>query len=238
MEDLNRSIWLGFDPREADAYAVARASAQRRLTQPIKIRGVVLANLQECGLYRRPIEWRGNVMWDTISDAPMATEFACSRFLVPHLAVTGWALFMDCDVLVRGNLMRVFDGLDHSKAVYCVKHDYRPTNAVKMDGQRQVRYNRKLWSSFCLFNVDHPSNKALTVDYVNSVPGRVLHAFNWLPDDEIGELGQEWNWIPGHSSDEIDPKCVHFSEGGPWFAGYENVKFADEWRKELAHWAA
>lgn len=240
---MHGNIWLGFDPREAAAFAVARHGIKRRLTQPIPVHGLVLADLQALGVYTRPLEWRTGQdgrqrMWDVVSQAPMATEFACSRFAVCALAKRrGWALFMDCDMLVRTNLARLFEDLNPAKAVYCVKHDYHPANATKMDGQVQQAYNRKLWASFVVFNAEHPSNEALTHDYINTTPGRDLHAFSWLQDDEIGELGQEWNWIPGHSPPEIDPKIVHFTEGGPWFEGYEDVPYADEWRAELRRWA-
>lgn len=219
---------------------------RRHLTVQVPIKGLVLADLQAQGLYTRPIEHRKSavekpIMWDTISDAPMATEFACSRFLVPHLAQRGWALFADCDVLALANIARLFEYAETQphKAILCVHHDYRPTTAVKMDNQIQSSYNRKLWSSVCLYNVDHEANKELTLDYINSVPGRDLHAFKWIKDDDlIGEIGQEWNWISGHSPASIDPKLVHFSEGGPWFPGYENVAFAPEWNSELQRWAA
>ena len=41
-----------------------------------------------------------------------------------------------------------------------------------------------------LFNCEHPSNKALTQDPVNSpeINGAYLHRFSWLKDEEIGEL--------------------------------------------------
>lgn len=235
---MQHSVWLGWDPREHAAFEVARSSCKKYLTRPIPIRGLVLDDLRERGLYSRPMEYRASaadkpIMWDVVSDAPMATEFACSRFLTPMLARSGWALFADCDMLFRSNVARLFEGLEDSKAVYCVKHDYQPKSSVKMDGQVQGKYSRKLWSSFAIFNADHPANRALTVEFVNRTPGRDLHAFNWLADDEIGEISPEWNWIPGHSSESIDPKCVHFSEGGPWFPGYEDVPFADEWRQEL-----
>jgi hypothetical protein len=239
---MKKSIWIGWEPREAAAFAVARHSAKRRLTQPIPISGLVLSDLQQKGLYTRPMEWRdgptGNkIMWDVISDAPMATEFACSRFLTKVLAKTGWALFADCDVLFRVNLARLFDELDPQYAVYCVHHDFRPAETVKMDGQPQVQYEKKLWSSVAIFNCDHPANSNLTVDLVNSIPGRDLHRFSWLHDSEIGELGHEWNWIPGHSELDVDPKCVHFSLGAPDLPGYEDVAFAQEWRDELNAWA-
>jgi lipopolysaccharide biosynthesis glycosyltransferase len=241
--DVNRSIYLGFDPREAAAYAVARSSAKRRLTQPISIRGIVLMELQSCGLYRRPLEWRegptaNRIMWDTISDAPMSTQHACARFLVPHLAKTGWALFMDGDVLVRGNLIRIFEGLDQSKAIYCVKHQHMPPAGVKMDGQEQTRYARKNWSSVIVWNCDHPSNKALSLDAVNSLTGRDLHRFVWLEDEEIGELDPKWNWLVRQSPPVEEPQIVHFTEGTPDMPGYDEDPYTDEWRQELARWAA
>lgn len=232
------SIWIGFDPREQEAYAVARESILRRLTLPIPVKGIDLSQLRKEGIYYRPTENRNGRLWDTISQAPMSTEFAISRFLTPHLAKSGWALFMDCDMLARENLARVFENIDPSKAVYCVKHDHRPDCLGKMDQQIQTTYPRKNWSSFMLFNCDHPANNRLTVEYVNSVPGRDLHAFKWLDDSEIGELDPSWNWLVGHSSKDIDPKVVHFTEGGPWMEGYENVCYAEEWRMERMWWAA
>ena len=105
---MDSSIWIGFDHREAQAFAVCRHSVDRRLTQQIRIRGLVLSDLERMGIYNRPWERRDNgQLWDLISDAPMSTEFACSRFLTPILAKTGWALFMDCDILCRTSLARL-----------------------------------------------------------------------------------------------------------------------------------
>jgi hypothetical protein len=240
---LSRSIWIGFDPREVAAFAVARECVNKLLTQQIPVYGLVLSELQRRGIYTRPIEYRKSavdraVMWDTISDAPMSTQHANARFLVPHLAGSGWALFMDGDMLPRANLARVFEGLDASKAVYCVQHVHEPPTGIKMDGQEQTQYARKNWSSFMLFNCGHEANAALTVEMVNSLPGRDLHRFCWLKDDEIGALSPEWNFLVGHSDPALDPKVVHFTEGCPDMPGYENVPFADEWRAALARWAA
>lgn len=204
--------------------------------------GLVLADLQRRGLYTRPMQWRPSaadrpIMWDVISDAPMSTEHACSRFLVPHLAKTGWALFQDGDMFARGNVARVFDGLDGSKAVYCVQHQHAPAATTKMDGQVQTNYSRKNWSSFVLFNCDHSSNRKLTVEMVNTLPGRDLHRFCWLKDREIGALDQSWNFLVGHTSPEIEPDVVHFTEGTPDMTGFENVPYADEWRAERDLWA-
>lgn len=178
-------------------------------------------------------------MWDDLSDAPMSTEFACSRFLVPFLANGSWlAIFMDSDMLIRGRIDRVVELLDRDKAVTVVKHRFDPPEGVKMDGQAQTRYARKNWSSFMVWNLAHPANKRLTLEMVNTLPGRDLHRFCWLEDHEIGEIGPEWNWLVGHSEPTIDPKVVHFTEGLPSMPGHENDPYADEWRAELYRWAA
>lgn len=238
------SIFIGFDPRESDAFAVARASIRRHLNLPVPIFGLVLADLKEKGLYRRPTETRASaadrpVLWDVISDAPMATEFSISRFLVLHLAKSGFAMFCDADVMARANVAELFMMAenDPSKAVWCVQHDHKPSTSVKMDGQLQTSYGRKNWSSVTLWNVDHPANKALTLDVINSARGRDLHQFFWLADSDIGRLGPEWNYLVGESAPVENPKIVHLTLGVPSMAGYENCEFSDEWRDELYRWA-
>jgi len=243
---MEKSVWIGWEPREAAAFAVARHSIRRhqaaRLTRSF---GLVLSALRGSGLYTRPTSRRGGQLWDNISDAPMATEFACSRFLVPHIARTmneangrpRWAVFMDCDMLVRCDIQRLFDACEQSKAVMVVKHNHQPEATVKMDGQLQTRYARKNWSSVCAFNIDHPANEKLTPELVNTIPGRDLHGFCWLDDDEIGALDPGWNHLVGHSEANPDPGIVHFTDGIPSMLGYENCEFADEWWAELARWA-
>lgn len=237
-----KSIWIGWDPREAAAFAVSVHSARRRLTIPIPVRGLVLRELREAGLYTRRtgrLHRPGcpTQLYDIISDAPMSTEFAISRFLVPHLAKSGWALFLDGDVLVRHKLTELFDMADPTKAVQVVKHDFDPTYDRKMDEQLQQRYPRKAWSSVMLFNVEHPANRNLTVELINNAPGRDLHAFCWLKDSEIGELPVAWNWLVGHSNPDVEPKIVHFTDGAPCMLGYERQPYAGEWEDVLAHWA-
>lgn len=242
---MKASVFIGWDPREAAAFAVARESCRRHLTRPIPIFGLVLDDLKARGLYRRPMEMRPSaadrpVMWDVISDAPQSTEHANSRWIVPFLAREGWALFCDGDMLFRSNVARLFDSLDRKFAVYCVKHHFAPPEGVKMDQQIQTRYARKQWSSFIVFNCSHPANRCLTssTDTANTLPGRDLHRLAWLKDEEIGEIGPEWNFLVGHTDPSINPKCVHFTEGCPDMVGYENVPFADEWRTERNRWAA
>src|SRR4029077_20665976 len=113
-------------------FAVALRSIRTRLVRPVPIKGLVLNELRSKGLYDRPTEMRHGRLWDVISGAPMATEFAISRFLVPFLAQSGLALFVDCDVMARYDLVQLFNAFDPSKACMCVKHDYTPKTETKM----------------------------------------------------------------------------------------------------------
>jgi hypothetical protein len=231
-----RSIWIGYDSRQAAAFAVARYSI-RKFDRMIPINGLVLERLRKAGLYYRK-EKRVRVdedhwqRWDVISDAPMSTDFSISRFLVPTLAGRGWALFCDTDTMWRANPNRLFALADPTKAVMCVHHKYTQKEGLKMDGQLQTVYDRKNWSSVMLFNCDHPANRALSVGMVNDLPGRDLHRFCWLKDDEIGELPPEWNYCPGLSPhiNGPGPSLVHFTNGLPDVPGYEDQEYADEWR--------
>lgn len=246
---MKRSIFVGFDRRHAAASAICRHSIMRRLTQPIPVRGIVLDDMRRAGMYKRPTEERpiGDgphvQLWDVISEAEMSTEFAISRFLTPVLAGSGWALFMDCDMMARVNLVRLFEQLDPRFAVMCVKHRHEPVEqGTKMDGQAQLVYPRKNWSSVMAFNCDHPANAALTVELINAVPGRDLHRFCWLDDRLIGELQPKWNYLVGHTrlyepaSDE-NPAIVHWTDGYPLLPGYEQAEYAAEFHAELTSWA-
>ena len=180
----------------------------------------------------RPIEMKEGKMWCPISKAPMATEFAISRFCVPFLT-KGWALFMDSDMLVQEDISKLFELRDDRYAVQVVKHKQESGAATKMDGQVQTYYNRKNWSSVVLWNCDHPANKKLTIEMVNSLPGRDLHAFSWLKDEEIGELPSEWNYLVGiNTGDHTKAKNLHYTLGGPWFPDWKEKQLDNLWIKE------
>jgi hypothetical protein len=241
---MRHSIWIGFDLRQAAAFAVAKHSVTRRLNIPVPVFAVDLQDVRQRGLYHRPtrtvVDSEGHArLWDDISETPMSTEFAISRFLTPLLARTGWALFMDCDMLARVDVSKLFlEYADRSsKALLCVQHAELLEVGEKMDHQLQVPYARKNWSSVMLFNCEHPANRALGVDLINRVPGRDLHRFCWLDDKDIGEIPLDWNWLVGHSPPLADPKLVHFTDGFPLIPGYEQQPYADEWRAELRDWA-
>lgn len=232
---MKRSIWIGYDARELDAYCVARSSASALCERSIPTHPLVLDACRIEGIYRRQSERRSGVLWDSISAAPMATEFAISRFLVPHLAGRGgWALFVDCDVMFRADPRRLFDMADSSYAVLCVKHDQQPKEIMKMDGQMQTVYPRKNWSSVMLLNLDHPAiYDGLTLNMVNTLPGRDLHRFCWLEDSMIGALPSRWNHLVGVDPPRDDAAIAHFTLGVPSMPGYEDCEYAEEWKSWL-----
>ena len=70
---------------------------------------------------------------------------------------------------------------------------------------------------------------------MNVKTGGWLHGFEWLKDEDIGGINEEWNWLDGWSSDIIKPKNVHFTTGGPWFSDWEpkrvsDASYAGEWQ--------
>ena len=158
-------VFVGYDPREDIAYQVCKHSIARR-NKEVLVRPLVQKELREAGWYTRPI------------DPLSSTEFTFTRFLIPELCdYKGWALFMDCDMILLTDIQELFDQADEKYAVMCVHHDYTPREGFKMDGQKQSIYPRKNWSSVMLFNCGHPSNKQINSSVVNNteITGKYLH---------------------------------------------------------------
>jgi hypothetical protein len=224
-------VFLGWDPRELRAWNVAQKSLKIRAgATAIDLHKLAMPQLRAQGLYTRPTQEAPTGGYvDEISDAPMSTGHAIARFLVPALChYEGWALFADGDVLFRADVGQLFALADPQYALQIVQHQHAPTSSVKMDGQAQTVYPRKNWSSVILFHCAHPANQALTVDLVNTVPGRDLHRFCWLEDALIGSLPARWNVLVGEETDP-DPALVHFTLGVPDMPGYEHCAYSDDW---------
>jgi len=213
-------IFIGYDPREETAYQVCRESLARQSSTLLNIQPIKQSEMREKNFY-----WREK-------DALSSTEFSFTRFLVPYLAgYTGWAIFMDCDFLWRGDIAEIEQYIDPAYAACVVKHDYKPKETTKMDGQVQTQYPRKNWSSFVLWNCGHFETRNLSLRMVNERSGLYLHRFNFLSDEFIGELPIKFNYLEGWytKEDEPNPLGVHFTRGGPWFKDYVDVEYGDEW---------
>jgi lipopolysaccharide biosynthesis glycosyltransferase len=232
-----RSIYIGYEPTQLDALIVARHSLRKHLKSiDIEVRSIVLNDLIDQDLYYRAFHVTCGQMYDHISNAPCSTEFAISRFLTVQLAQTGLALFMDCDMLIRADIHELFDLIDESKAVSCVWHQHDKLEPTKMVNKLQVPYERKNWSSVMLFNCDHPANRKLTTELVNRVPGRDLHRFCWLDDEDIGQIPREWNHLVGYDPQSNDVKIAHFTLGLPSIKEYSGNPLAHEWKATLLDW--
>ena len=213
------NFFIGYDSRETIAYHVLAHSILRRSSVPVSIAPVMKTQLR--GRYTRapgPTE---------------STEFSLSRFLVPFLSdYRGWSIFVDCDMLCRADVAELGAQTERhkDKALLVCKHDYVPKTERKFLDQVQTKYPRKNWSSLMLFNNERC--KALSADYVNAAPGLDLHGFTWIDDASIGELALDWNWLVDEYPHNPAAKFVHYTLGGPWFPGYQNCDYADEWRRE------
>lgn len=232
------TIYIGYDPREHDYVKVLDKSIRINTTNTYNIVPIIQKEVRRAGLYWRSpeINLDGNRV-DVFDGKPFSTEFSFTRFLVPFLnQMSGLALFMDADMFVRSDITEIFDvyGTDKDKAISCVQHTHAPIETTKMDGQVQTIYHRKNWSSFVLWNCDHPWVKELTISDVNTKSGSWLHAFEWMDIYPIGNIPLEWNWLDGDSDEDISPKNVHFTTGGPVYPDWKpkrdiDAKYAKEW---------
>jgi len=207
-------IAIGFDEREAVAYHTFCQSILEKASHPVAFVPLVLRTLEG---YK-----------ETHSDGSNA--FIYSRFLTPFLFdFQGWAIFADGDMICRDDIAKLWALRDESKAVMCVKHDYKTKAQDKYLGNKNQDYPRKNWSSLVLWNCKHPENQILKPDFVMKQSGAFLHRFSWLTDNLIGEIPKEWNWLTTEYEDNYDAKLLHYTLGAPCFKDYRNCEMSNEW---------
>jgi lipopolysaccharide biosynthesis glycosyltransferase len=210
-------IFVGYDPREAVAYHTCVNSIIRQASQPVAIIPLAL------NLFKDYTE--------THTDG--SNHFIYSRFLVPHLMnYVGHAIFIDGDMIVRGDIAELWNLRRHDVDVQVVKHDYKTCMTEKYLGSRNEDYPRKNWSSVILWNCQNPANKRLTPNFVEKATGAELHRFTWIKDERIGELPIEWNWLPDEFGANPAAKLLHYTLGAPCFHEFATTPQADEWHRE------
>ena len=210
-------VFVGYDPREAVAYHTCANSIIRHASRPVAIIPLALNLFDD---YK-----------ETHTDG--SNHFIYSRFLVPHLVVySGHAIFIDGDMIVRSDIVELWEQRDVTKDVQVVKHDYRTRMAEKYLGAPNEDYPRKNWSSVILWNCNSFPNRRLTPDFVQQSTGSFLHRFTWLDDKRIGELPREWNWLPDEYGPNPDAKLLHYTLGTPCFHEFATTPMADEWHRE------
>lgn len=190
-------VFIGFDPRQPVAYNVAAYSAAINCSKPVSITPLMLPQLQ--------VKRRG------------LTEFTFSRYLVPWLCdYEGHALFMDSDVLVRGDISLL--PWDHSAAVAMVPH-----KASALHPEQNLAFER---ASVMLFN--NAQCRMLGPEYVeNGHPQK----FEWIPRDTYYPLEAAWNHLVGYDKPNSAAKIAHFTMGIPLFDETVKDEFCDEYHR-------
>ena len=150
-----------------------------------------------------------------------STEFTYSRFLVPYLEnYEGYSIFIDDDILLNhSDIYSFLVHLDPCDAVAVLQYPSFEASDFKFAGEKNVSYDRKLWSSLMVFNNSHPDCKKLTPEYVNTASGQDLHRFAWT--DKISKIPTKYILTDGYDSyiDKRHNLGVHYTRGGPWIEG-------------------
>ena len=249
-------VFIGWDSKEPDAFAVLADSILRQASQPVSIVPLALTCLKEH-------YWRQR-------GGKESTEFSISRFLVPYLSnYEGYSLFMDCDMLVQFDICDVmlYALAEPDKAVFVCPHDYTPKGFTETvdgvlhgcsgeyttDGQFALyihsecddcrRVGAKAASARKFLGqqqtayprknwssfmlFNNAKCRALTPDYVNEATGLQLHRFQWTTDDQIGFMPLDLNHLVGEYDPKPDARVLHWTLGGPWFD--RRTDHADRW---------
>jgi lipopolysaccharide biosynthesis glycosyltransferase len=162
-----------------------------------------------------------------------SNQFIYSRFLVPHLmGYSDWAIFIDGDMILRDDIVKLWELRELSKDVMVVKHDYKTKMTEKYLGAKNENYPRKNWSSVILWNCSSFPNRRLTPEFIEKATGAELHRFSWIDDQRIGELPPEWNWLPDEYGENKEAKLLHYTLGTPCFHEFATTPQGDEWHRE------
>lgn len=165
-------------------------------------------------------------------------QFITSRYLIPSLEdFSGWALFIDSDVLLRRDVADLWALRDERYAVQVVKHEYKTSHRRKYLGSPiendNLDYPKKNWTSVMLMNCAHPAMRVLTPGYVSRNTSQHLHRFDWLDPDLIGELPATWNHLVGEYPRRDDAALVHYTLGIAGFENYVDCEHSREWHQTL-----
>ena len=147
MRKPPNTVYIGYDPREDVAYEVLKFTIERIAVDNVRVVPIRKDLVERMGIYTRKYDVVDGQSIDRIDGKPFSSDFSFTRFLVPALNMyEGWALYMDCDMYLRTDINELFEeyNMDYYP-LYCVKHDYAPSETTKMDGQKQEHYRRKNW---------------------------------------------------------------------------------------------
>jgi hypothetical protein len=197
------SVFVGYQSTAPEAFEICKFSIEKYASRPIQVFPLKQDELRQRALYTRPV------------DQKASNEFNMTRWLTPFLSKTPYAIFMDCDMILTGDIHRVLEGIDPAKAVHVVKHDYVPKCSTKMavGGAVQVQhaYPRKNWSSFVLWNCKHPAVQQVTPQLIDFCEPAYVHRFQFLSDDQIG--GFAWWTTAFDGAQQVRTPLINFLVG-------------------------
>tara|TARA_A100001011_G_scaffold398417_1_gene502793 strand:- start:3828 stop:5435 length:1608 start_codon:yes stop_codon:yes gene_type:complete len=228
------TIYVGYDSRHENISEQTKRLIDLRITQS-------LGGGDITGLFK----WfKPEVKLLDISKIPeytreyanQSTEFTYSRFLIPYLEnYEGFSMFVDNDILFRETPLPFLYFLNPEDAVACVQYNFDKHDETKMDGEKNVSYPKKLWSSLMVFNNSHEDCKKLTPEVINTESGKYLHQFEWT--NAISEIPESHIVTEGFDTLKDKPHAfaIHYTRGGPWIKNMnlDNLNMLDEYQNMI-----
>jgi|TARA_B110000444_G_scaffold159347_1_gene148986 hypothetical protein len=226
------SIYIGYDSRHTTLPEINKHSILESIKKGLG-----------SGWFHDQVRWEPEIKFLDKSKIPeynreyanQSTEFTYSRFLIPYLEnYEGFSIFLDDDFIFEKSILPMFYYLNPDDAIACVKYPHYDHDATKFDGEVNIDYPCKLWSSLMIFNNGHEDCKKLTPEVVNTWTGKQLHQFEWT--DKISEIPQKYIFVEGYDDPEEkwDFTGIHYTRGGPWVKGMDysdinNLEYYNKW---------
>ena len=213
------TIYIGHDSRHGDLSKVSKFAILESIKQGFGR-----------GWMHDQVKWEPEVKILDIAEIPeytreyanQSTEFTYSRFLIPYLEnYEGFSIFIDDDFIFKKSILPMFYYLNPNDAVACIKYPQYKHDETKFDGEVNIDYPKKLWSSMMVFNNGHEDCKKLTPEVVNTWTGKQLHQFEWT--DNISKIPEHYIFVEGYDNHEekYNYSGIHYTRGGPWVKGMD-----------------
>lgn len=227
------NIYIGYDSRHGNLAEVSKISIEQSI---FKDTGA--------GHLINEIRYEPEIKLLDVSKIPeytreyanQSTEFTYSRFLIPYLEnYEGFSIFIDDDFIFERTLLPMFYYLHPDDAVACIQYPQYKHDETKFNGEVNIDYPKKLWSSMMIFNNGHEDCKKLTPETVNTWTGKQLHQFEWT--DKISKIPEKYIFVEGYDDPDVkwDFSGIHYTRGGPWVEGMDcdhinNLDIYKRWR--------
>ena len=225
------NIYIGYDSRHQQLPIIAKNSIEETIK-----RGMGNGHLVDEMMFIPEIKFldKSKIPEYNREYANQSTEFTYSRFLIPYLEnYEGFSMFIDDDFIFEKSLLPMFYYLHPDDAVACIQYPQYKHDSTKFDGEINIDYPCKLWSSLMIFNNGHEDCKKLTPEVINTWTGKQLHQFEWT--DKISKIPEKYIFTEGYD----DPKTkwdfngIHYTRGGPWVKGmdYSHINNLDIYKR-------